>query len=104
MLFRTATPERDYVLAATTLMRLGGLGVAFQQRWLELQITAAIHAAREWAHLLESVQRSAEQIIGGALPDALASDAEPLTGRRRTASRRLRSVIINFPDRRTPGD
>jgi len=102
MPFRTAMPERDYALATTTLMRLAGLGVAFQQRWLDLQIAAAVQAARAWAQLLESAQHAAEEILSGALPHALAPDAEPLTGRRRTPSRRMRSIVINFPDRRTP--
>lgn len=102
MRLRSPMSERDFALAATTLMRLAGLGVAFQERWLELQITTALHAGREWAHLLSSAQRAAEDILGGELPHALASGAEPLTGRRRMVSRRMRSVVINFPDRRAP--
>lgn len=102
MRFRSPMSERDFALTATTLMRLAGLGVAFQERWLELQITTSFHAAREWAYLLASAQRAAEEILAGELPHALASGAEPLTGRRRVPSRRTRSVVINFPDRRVP--
>lgn len=103
MPFRSTSFERDYALAATTLVRLAGLGVAFQERWMELQITTAMHVMREWAHLVSTAQRAAEEILGGALPRAPSAGAEPLTGRRRTPSRRVRSIVINFPDRRAPG-
>lgn len=103
MAYRSPISERDYALAATTLMRLAGLGVAFQERWMELQITTVMHLVREWAHLMSAAQRAAEEILGGTLPDAMATGAEPLTGRRRVPSRRVRSVVISFPDRRGPG-
>lgn len=93
-------PEQDYAHAAAIVLRLAGLGAAFQQRWIELQITSAMVASREWAQLLASAQLAAEDILAGALPHALGGP-EPL-GRRRTASRRARSIVINFPDRRTP--
>lgn len=94
-------PEQDYARAAVVILRLTGLGVAFQQRWIELQITGAMLASREWAQLLASAQRAAEEIFAGTLPHPLGAP-EPLTGRRRTSSRRARSIVINFPDRRTP--
>lgn len=101
MPFRNPMSEADYASAAMTLMRLAGLGVAFQERWMELQITTAIHVARDWVTLMSSAQRAAEEILGGALH---AGGAEPLTGRRRVPSRRARSVVINFPERRAPGE
>lgn len=102
MPFRTSTSGGDHAAAAIMLMRFAGLGVAFHERWMELQITTAIHVVREWAQLMSSAQRAAEEILAGALPHAVG--AEPLTGRRRMPSRRVRSVVINFPDRRTPGE
>lgn len=102
MPFRTTISEGEYASAAMMLMRLAGLGVAFQERWMELQITTAIHVAREWAQLMSSAQHAAEEILGDALSHA--GGAEPLTGRRRVPSRRRRSVVINFPERRAPGE
>lgn len=100
MPFRTSVSAGDHASTAMMLMRFAGLGVAFQERWMELQITVAIHVVREWAHLMSSAQRAAEEILGGGLPHAVG--AEPLTGRRRVPTRRMRSVVINFPDRRAP--
>lgn len=97
----TPLSDGDQFFAAA--MRLAGLGVAFGQRSLELQIMTMMYASREWARLLASVQEATEEIVAGAVPPLPGGPGpEPLTGRRKVPSRRSRSVVINFPDRRWP--
>lgn len=95
------SPERNFAVAAVATMRMAGLIAALQQRWLETLIGTAVFASREWAHLVTAAHRSVEEIMLGTLAPTV-TFTEPLMGRRKMPSRRARSVVIDFPERRAP--
>jgi hypothetical protein len=103
-MFRQRFGPQDYLdsvvpLLLATGMRLAGIAAAFNQRCFEVQAATAADVVRDWVQLVLVAGRSVEGIFYEALPRG---DAEPLGGRRQLPGRRLRSVVIGFPDRRVP--
>lgn len=87
----------------TVGMRLAGLAAAFIQRCVQIQMTWAANAMNDLAHLSAMARQAADQIFAESFSGAAGAPLwDTPTGRRTVLSRRTRSVVLSFPDRRQP--
>lgn len=93
------TPGLDLAVG----MRLAGLAAAFFQRCMQIQMAWAADAMNDLAHLSAMARQTADQIFAESFSGAAGAPLwDSSNGRRAVLSRRTRSVVLSFPDRRQP--
>lgn len=93
------TPVPDFTVG----MRLAGLAAAFLQRCVQIQMAWAANAMNDLADLSAIARQAADRIFAESFSGAAGAPLwDTSTGRRTMLSRRSRSVVLSFPDRRQP--